>query len=99
MHPGQEHDGDWNTPLTLMTSYTAGVFNLGLGPVAELRFYNADGDVNTLGALIYGSEDPIYLDVSFPGFASNGIVSPNDVHSWLGVRKSGPTNFINFISK
>jgi hypothetical protein len=74
-----DSDGDWNTPLTLMTSAAAGVVNLGLGPVAELRFYNKDGDVNALGAPIYGSEDPVYLDVSFPGFASYGIVSPNDV--------------------
>jgi hypothetical protein len=75
----KNNDVDWNTPLTLMLGATAGVVNLGLGPVAELRFYNKDGDVNTLGAPIYGSEDPIYLDVSFPGFANYGIVSPNDV--------------------
>ena len=75
----KNNDADWNTPLTLMLGATAGVVNLGLGPVAELRFYNKDGDVNTLGAPIYGSEDPIYLDVSFPGFANYGIVSPNDV--------------------
>ena len=74
-----DNDGDWNTPLTLMTSAAAGVFNVGLGPVAELRFYNVDGDVNALGAPIYGPEDPVYLDVSFPGFANYGIVSPNDV--------------------
>jgi hypothetical protein len=72
-------DGDWNTPLTLMLGATAGIVNLGLGPVAELRFYNIDGDVNALGAPVYGSEDPVYLDVSFPGFANYGIVSPNDV--------------------
>jgi hypothetical protein len=72
-------DGDWNTPLTLMLGATAGIVNLGLGPVAELRFYNIDGDVNALGAPIYGPEDPVYLDVSFPGFANYGIVSPNDV--------------------
>ena len=75
----KNNDVDWNTPLTLMLGATAGVVNLGLGPVAELRFYNKDGDVNTLGAPIYGSEDPIYLDVSFLGFANHGIVSPNDV--------------------
>ena len=75
----RNNDHDGNTPLVLMTSATAGVVNLGLGPVAELRFYNKDGDVNSLGAPIYGSEDPIYLDVSFPGFANYGIVSPNDV--------------------
>jgi hypothetical protein len=72
-----DNDGDWNTPLALMTSAAAGVVNL--GPVAELRFYNIDGDVNSLGAPVYGSEDPVYLDVSFPGFATYGIVSPNDV--------------------
>ena len=47
----RNNDGDWNTPLTLMTSATAGMFNLGLGPVAELRFYNVDCDVNALGDL------------------------------------------------
>lgn len=75
----RNNDADWNTPLTLMLGATAGVVNLGLGPVAELRFYNKNGDVNSLGAPIYGPEDPIYLDVSFPGFANYGIVSPNDV--------------------
>jgi hypothetical protein len=75
----KNNDVDWNTPLTLMLGATAGVVNLGLGPVAELRFYNKDGDVTSLGAPIYGSEDPVYLDVSFPGFANYGIVSPNDV--------------------
>jgi hypothetical protein len=45
----RNNEGDWNTPLTLMTSATAGVFNLGLGPVAELRFYNVDSDINALG--------------------------------------------------
>jgi len=75
----RNNDGDWNTPLTLMTSAAAGVLNLGLGPVAELRFYNVDSDINALGGPIYGSEDPTYQDVSFPGFANYGLVSPSDV--------------------
>jgi hypothetical protein len=75
----KDNDPDGSTPLTLMLGANAGVVKLGLGPVAELRFYNKDGDVNALGAPVYGSEDPVYLDVSFPGFGSYGIVSPNDV--------------------
>jgi hypothetical protein len=75
----RNNDGDFNTPLTLMLGATGGVINIGLGPIAQLRFYNINGDVNQAGFPIYGSEDPVYLDISFPGFGGYGIVSPNDV--------------------
>jgi hypothetical protein len=70
---------DTNMPLTLMLSAMAGVLKLGVGPVAELRFYNANGNVNSLGSPIYDGPDSLYLDISYPGQNNCGIVSPNDV--------------------
>jgi hypothetical protein len=72
-------DRDTNMPLILMLGATAGVLDLVYGPVAEIRFYNANGNVNSLGAPIYDGPDSVYLDISSPGSAGNGVVSPNDV--------------------
>lgn len=72
-------DIDYGKPLTLMVDASAGAIKLGLGPVAELRFYNANGNVNAMGSPIYDGLDSVYLDISYPGPGSYGTVSPNDV--------------------
>jgi len=53
------------------------------GPVASLRFYNANGNVDGMGRPVYGYEDDVYIDISLPNAASGGLtfgfVVPNDV--------------------
>lgn len=58
------------------------------GPIATLRFYNGNGNVNEVGVPIYDCGDDVYIDISLPGSAVGGhpfgFVSPNDI------RLSGP---------
>jgi hypothetical protein len=53
------------------------------GPVASLRFYNANGNVDGTGRPVYDYEDDVYIDISLPSVAAGGFpfgfVVPNDV--------------------
>jgi hypothetical protein len=48
------------------------------GPIAELAFFNANGNTNAAGAPIYDEGDVVYFDIS-PGAPGTPIVSPNDI--------------------
>jgi len=53
------------------------------GPVATLRFYNANGNVNGIGDPIYDYSDDVYIDISLPSVAMGGypfgFVVPNNI--------------------
>jgi hypothetical protein len=53
------------------------------GPVATIRFYNANGNVDGNGDPIYDYSDNVYIDVSLPSVAMGGFpfgfVVPNNV--------------------
>ena len=55
----------------------------GGAPVATLRFYNANGNVDLMGQPIYDFTDDVYIDISLPSVAMGGFpfgfVVPNDV--------------------
>ena len=51
----------------------------GAGNMATIRFFNRDGNVDTLGKPIYDPVDDVYLDISLPDWLPNGFVVPNDL--------------------
>jgi hypothetical protein len=57
------------------------------GPVASLRFYNSNGNVDETGSPIYDYEDDVYIDISLSGSAASGFpfgfVVPNDVRLFV----------------
>jgi hypothetical protein len=81
-------DPDANNPLTGFDTWlpwatrpTGGPIPVALplrGPVAELAFYNANGNTDPVGNPIYDGGDLVYFDIA-PGAPVTPIVSPNDV--------------------
>jgi hypothetical protein len=49
------------------------------GPIATIRFFNANGNYNATGVPVFDYPDVLYLDVSIPGTVAYGSVSVNDV--------------------
>jgi hypothetical protein len=75
------NDPDAAKPLTPFMFVTPiGVFPTApRTPIAQLAFFNANGNTNLIGAPIYDEGDVVYFDVN-PGVpAGNPVVSPNDV--------------------
>ncbi|MCK9564869.1 MAG: hypothetical protein M0Q43_02320 [Methanothrix sp.] len=81
------NDPDAGKPLTFfkLIPFAAGIQNAGgpflAGgriPIAQLAFYNANGNTNPAGFPIYDDGDVVYFDIA-PGNPANPIVSPNDI--------------------
>ena len=74
------NDPDSGKPLSaLKTLVGTGPFGgpmsaTGTGPVAQLAFFNANGNVDSAGNAIYDEGDTVYLEVQ-PLF----VVTPNDI--------------------
>lgn len=49
------------------------------GPIATLRFYNANGNYDINGKPVYDGPDQVYLDVSLPNTSPYGFVAVNDI--------------------
>jgi len=47
-------------------------------PVAQLAFFNANGNTDVIGTPIYDDGDVVYFDIA-PGAVATPIVSPNDI--------------------
>ncbi len=72
------NDPDAAKPLTAfkgpIAPPTGFIFNPGAAPIAQLAFYNANGNIQAPGQAIYDEGDVVYFDVQ-----PLGVVSPNDV--------------------
>lgn len=70
------HDHD-----KMATKMIAPFFTLkpGAGNMATIRFFNRDGNVDTLGNPKYDLEDDVYLDISQNDTSLFGFVVPNDL--------------------
>ena len=75
IHP----DNDWPV-IPMIVPLSSG------GPIATLRFYNANGNVDGVGNPIYDYSDDLYIDISLPSIAFAGaggypfgFVVPNNV--------------------
>jgi len=74
------NDPDAAKPLTPFMAVPAnGLFATApRTPIAQLAFFNANGNTNAGGFPIYDEGDVVYFDVN-PGLAFNTVVSPNDI--------------------
>jgi hypothetical protein len=77
------NDPDADKPLTLFKGpIAAATGTLALAslrfPVAQLAFFNANGNTDVAGNPIYDEGDVVYFDIA-PGGVFTPIVSPNDV--------------------
>jgi hypothetical protein len=70
--------GDNNMPVTTMLD-TWGTLPIAHGPMASIRFFNANGNYDAAGAPIYDNPDTVYLDLSIPGSIQWGSVTVNDL--------------------
>jgi hypothetical protein len=68
--------GDINKPVLPMTAFPVTPWT---GPIATIRFYNANGNYNALGIPVYDNNDAVYLDVSLPSPPTFGFVVANDI--------------------
>lgn len=65
----------FKTPINPITGATLAA---GRAPIAQLAFFNANGNTNPGGFPIYDEGDVVYFDIS-PGGPLTPIVSPNDI--------------------
>lgn len=67
---------DNNKPVLAML-----LFNVSprTGPIATVRFYNANGNYDAAGKPVYDFPDSVYLDVSLPSATPFGFVAVNDI--------------------
>jgi hypothetical protein len=49
------------------------------GPLAAIRFFNRNGNIDPLGFPVYDSEDDVYLDISLNYLTTFGFVVPNNL--------------------
>jgi hypothetical protein len=68
-------DEDHDKPIIQMVCFP--VMSDPWWPVANIRFYNVNGNVNAVGAPVYDQPDIVYVDVPGPRIA--GEVSPGDI--------------------
>ncbi|MEI8003216.1 MAG: hypothetical protein WCG94_02660 [Methanothrix sp.] len=78
-------DPDAGKPLTLFKTIPlvaqpngGPFFASGRTPMAQLAFFNANGNLDTIGAPIFDDGDVVYFEIN-PGISVNPIVSPNDI--------------------
>jgi hypothetical protein len=66
---------DRNMPITPLMNFPVPPG----GPIATIRFFNANGNYNATGVPVFDYPDVLYLDISIPGTIAYGSVSVNDV--------------------